>query len=115
MLVTSVRTVCQDDQNQKFSEKSEHGCGEILTPWARNFFLDFEMLFFEIFGFRKNFEILIRKFDISKFVSENLALTEKAGFKHKLKKLFKINIFIFDAVIFKIDTIDKKIVIVTLF
>ena len=44
--------------------------------------------YFEIFEFRKNFEILIRnsedfeillrKFDILKFVSENLELTEKA-------------------------------------
>ncbi len=34
---------------------------------------------------------------------------------NELKKLFKIKFFIFDTEIFKIDTIDNKNVIVTLF
>ena len=36
--------------------------------------------------YNSNFEILIRKFDISKFVSENLELTEKAFLKRTLEK-----------------------------
>jgi hypothetical protein len=34
---------------------------------------------------------------------------------NKLKNLFKINLFIFDTLIFKIDTIDKKMLLLLFF
>ncbi len=55
--------------------------------WFRNSYSKFEN--FEILiRNSEDFEILIRKFDISKFGSENLALTEKAFNNHRPTKSF---------------------------